>query len=329
MNNHFNENDIPSKKIIELINNYNVKREKIINDPNKELFINRHLDNIYVINLEKNRMRRNYILTVLKKYSINFELIIVPNLTTEEYNIICNPEMVYGQAGCYLSHMFCLNDTIQHNYERIIIFEDDIIIHKNFHTMFENIILKEHYDILMLGASDFDFYKLNYTVNKNDCVTYKSSPNNNYLYGTFAIYYTLYGCNQFFNKKISELTPTIIDYRLAHTYDLILDNYGICLPNLIIADNSSTNICNTFGIQNKKRYLSYTKKCYNNKLILNNYNIITLAIIDEYIYTNSEYFRNNFEKYIQQFRIKYRITSDYKLIDDFFTTDDLLFIILN
>jgi GR25 family glycosyltransferase involved in LPS biosynthesis len=314
---------------MELIHNYNVTRERIINDPNKDVFINRHVDNIYVINLDKDRVRKNYMLMLLKKYSINFEFIVVTKLTADQFVVVGNPSMTYGQVGCYLSHMYCLNDAIQQKYNNIIIFEDDIIFHKNFHTMFENIIRKKQYEVLMLGASDFDFYKLNYTINKEDGLTYQPKTNNKYLYGTFAIYYSNYGYTQFFNKKICELTPTIIDYNLAYMYNLILHNYGVCYPNLIIADNSSTNICNTFGIQNKLRYKTYSKKCYNNKLILSDYHIITLAIIDEYLLTNTKYFRNIFESVVEQFRFKYKINYDHKLIDESFTENDMVLVINN
>ena len=57
--------------------------------------------------------------------------------------------------GAYLSHMWCLRDAIIHNYQKFIIFEDDIIFLKNFHEQFKKIILHKNYDFLMLGASHF------------------------------------------------------------------------------------------------------------------------------------------------------------------------------
>ena len=41
--------------------------------------------------------------------------------------------MTIGEVGCYLSHMWCLQDIVKNNYNNAIIFEDDIIVHKNFH----------------------------------------------------------------------------------------------------------------------------------------------------------------------------------------------------
>ena len=82
-------NDLIENKIknnIEnVIKNYNVKRMVFINDTTKSIYINRFVDKIYCINLQKDRFRRNYIIKIMEKYGINFELIIVPFLNINEY----------------------------------------------------------------------------------------------------------------------------------------------------------------------------------------------------------------------------------------------------
>ena len=117
---------------------------------------------IYVINLETDRIRRNYIIKLMEKYNINFELISVPKLNEHQYKCIGNSHISLGEAGCYLSHMYCLNDAIIKDYNNIIIFEDDIILHKKFHLLFENTVKHCNFDILMLGANDFHFSKINH-----------------------------------------------------------------------------------------------------------------------------------------------------------------------
>ena len=142
-----------------LINTYDVKRKHIINDINNSFYINNYVSHIYVINLEEDIIRRKYITILMQKYNINFEFIIVPRLRQVQYDSISNSNINLGEAGCYLSHMFCLNDAIINNYDKIIIFEDDIIFHKKFCQLFEEVTKQHIFDILFLGASDFNFSK--------------------------------------------------------------------------------------------------------------------------------------------------------------------------
>jgi GR25 family glycosyltransferase involved in LPS biosynthesis len=120
-------------KILNLIKQYNVERLQFVNDGMNKNYINQYVNHIYIINLKHNKIRRNYVVKLMEKYNINFELISVPKLNEQEYNIISeNNKITLGEAGCYLSHMFCLNDAIIKDYSKIIIFEDDIILHKRF-----------------------------------------------------------------------------------------------------------------------------------------------------------------------------------------------------
>lgn len=184
------------ESILKLIHNYDVKRIVYNNDINKAKFINQNVEHIYVINLESDRLRRNYIIRLMEKYNINFELIIVPRLTQQDHTIIGNKSINLGEAGCYLSHMYCLNDAIVHNYKKIIIFEDDIVLHKNFHKLYEESMNKEiNYDIFFLGASDFEFQRYNNTcVDKKNNI-YIPSKKSKFLCGTFAILYSDNGIN--------------------------------------------------------------------------------------------------------------------------------------
>ena len=74
--------------ILHIINNYNVKRISFKNDEFISNYINEYVNHIYVINLESDRIRRNYIIKVMEKYNINFELIIVPNLGNDEEKLV-------------------------------------------------------------------------------------------------------------------------------------------------------------------------------------------------------------------------------------------------
>ena len=53
----------------------------------------------------------------MEKYNINFEFIIVKKLQQCKYDLIKNNFRNIGEAGCYLSHMYCINDAISNNYD--------------------------------------------------------------------------------------------------------------------------------------------------------------------------------------------------------------------
>jgi len=150
-----------------LLCNYDVHTIDIINGKN---ILNIYTKMIYVINLENNIIRKNYILTIMKKYGISFKLVTVKKIKQEYYNYYCKYEnnISISELGCGLSHLWCLKNIVENKYKNAIIFEDDIIFHKNFEKKFNKIIQKQNYDFLLLGACDFHFSEVNYkNVNKN------------------------------------------------------------------------------------------------------------------------------------------------------------------
>jgi hypothetical protein len=60
--------------IKKMLDNYIVKTLDIVNNGN---ILNNYTKKIYVINLEKNIIRKKYILTIMKKFGISFILVIV------------------------------------------------------------------------------------------------------------------------------------------------------------------------------------------------------------------------------------------------------------
>ena len=76
-----------NETILELIHNYNVNKITFINDSNNNIYINQFVNHIYIINLDTDILRRNYIIKLMEKYNINFELIIIFTLILSIYSI--------------------------------------------------------------------------------------------------------------------------------------------------------------------------------------------------------------------------------------------------
>lgn len=318
-----------NSNIITLINNYNVTRVPIINDTNNQYYINKYVNHIYVINLEHDVKRRNYITVLMKKYNINFEFIIVPRLQQEEYSQIGNPNINIGEAGCYLSHMFCLNDAIMNAYDKIIIFEDDIIFHKAFNDLFEKITMKQTFDILFLGASDFNFRKINYRLVNRYKHIYHPHIDSRFLRGCFSIFYSSKGYLEVFNNRL--INPTFIDNNLIQFSKSFSDTFCVCYPNIVIVDLSTTNLGHNFWLTNKIKEDYYYRNCYNGFVNFSDYNYVCIKLFSNCVIKKVLTYENNLTNILCTF---FKKTSEKPLIQilkerlvcDFLTIHDLIYI---
>jgi GR25 family glycosyltransferase involved in LPS biosynthesis len=255
-----------------ILNNYKVKVYNIVNN-NIELFINKKVSKIYVINLKKDKMRQKYILILMKKYKINFTFVIVDEIDNSISTIINKDNLLTkGELGCMLSHLWCLKDIIKNKYKNAIIFEDDIIFHKNFHHLFEKI-YRDDYDFLILGACDFSFSSINKHNVENDLYV----PSNSYVkvYGAHANFYSLNGAKKMFDIKIINVSFFDKDYHIM--FDFFKNTSYICYPNLVVSDISTTNL------QHDYPFFSIQENNYYNKCFVDfdfkEYNFIYLNLI--------------------------------------------------
>jgi len=308
-----------NKFLKKLLYNYDVKTMDIVSSGN---ILNNYTKQVYVINLEKNIIRRNYILTIMKKYGITFKLVIVKKIKKVDYDYYCkyNNNISIGELGCGLSHLWCLKDIIQNKYENAIIFEDDIIFHKNFEARFFNIIEKQSYDFLLLGACDFHFSEINHkNVFEN---VYKPDSNYDQVYGAHAIYYSLEGAKHMFQNRMSEFA--FFDYKLNNVFGYFTNTSFICYPNLVVTEITTSDNNHSYDLFSDKEKLFYTK-CFTN-FNFNDYHFIYLNLLDP---TNIDKY-DNYKDYIcNLFKLKYPQKSDCikkfkKRLDfDFLTLKDI------
>lgn len=258
--------------MLNIIKDYEVK---ILDIKNGTLMENK-LNNfpIYVINLKRDIYRRSYIKHLFKKLKLNYNLVIVNKITQNDlvkWNI--NQRFRHlGQLGCVLSHMWCLRDAINSNYERFIIFEDDIIFHKRFNEEISKY-LSYDLDLLMLGACDFQLKENIVNINNNNDLYF---PKENAL-GAHANLYSLNFAKTLYKHKIEN--DVIIEF--DKDYSLFYNNYkiGICYPNLVVCELSTTNIDHIFSPLKKQFNDYYINRCFMDKLNYSNYDYITIDFI--------------------------------------------------
>jgi GR25 family glycosyltransferase involved in LPS biosynthesis len=309
--------------INKIIENYKVKIINIDNNSNKSE-INNIVNKIYVINLLENEIRRNYILVLMKKLNINFTLVVVERISLDNYNIINKESNISKpEAGCLISHLWCLNNIIKNNYSNAIIFEDDIILHKNFKNMLIEQ-LKTKYDLLLLGACDFNFSQFNYKNIKNNIY---NPTNFDKLYGAHANYYSLEGAKKMFELKSQNISFFDNNYNIIFNY--FKNNSAVCYPNLVISDISTSDLGHSY------KFLSLTEKYYYDKCFKNmnfkNYNFIYLnilknSVINYNLFTTYEEYINSVLYYFFYDTEKVKIIKN-RLELVFFTIDDIKLIL--
>ncbi len=120
--------------------------------------INKFFDKIYVINLKFSEKRWKNVVTRLNKYQIKYERF--EAISGEALKFLSNFDSILNKKktttknkhktlGCALSHLTVIANSL--DYERVLILEDDFIINKNIHTIFNNSNLPPNYDVLYFG----------------------------------------------------------------------------------------------------------------------------------------------------------------------------------
>jgi glycosyl transferase family 25 len=308
--------------VIQIINRYKVNAINIRYKSPKKSILNENVGKIFVINLLTNKTRRNYILMLMKKYNIEFTLVVVNKISDDIYQILNeNKKLTKEEVGCSLSHLWVLNNIIKNKINNAIIFEDDIIFHKNFDELFLNIINKQKYDFLLLGACDFSFSSLNY---KNiDDTLYRPNKNAIRVYGAHSNYYSLNGAIKMFEDSIKNIYFFDRNYHTMFNY--FEKTSYICSPNLVVSDISTTNLEHSYSfLSDKEKY--YYDSCFIN-FNFNDYNFIYLDLIlknKNIKIEDCDTFESYYKKLIkatfsdnnQREQIKKRIAMDFFSIND-------------
>lgn len=211
------------------------------------------IDAIYIINLESDVERKNHILVLLEKYdikSITSKVIFFNGYDyrykpiEKEQNFIGTP----GGYGCTKSHLGCITDARENNYNTILIFEDDIIVHKLFKSRWNSIIIPDDWKLVHLGAMQINWDGIALDENQS---FYKSSK-------------TLGGFSYILNK---DMFSKVLDYYDIHRRPIdeiliILQNEQPCFtiyPNLFInyVNKSYIRYRNKWTIQNTCNFFKW------------------------------------------------------------------------
>ncbi len=120
--------------------------------------VNRVVDKVYVINMDKDKERMKSLHIELSKHSIEytrFNAIIGARVETSKYlTNECNRFCTDGIKGCALSHRAIWEDMILKNYQSVLVLEDDIQIEPDFNETFKEAwdSVPKDFDVLWVGC---------------------------------------------------------------------------------------------------------------------------------------------------------------------------------
>lgn len=314
------------KRFMEIIEKYNVQLISIKNTSNSP--INERIQQIYVINLKSDVIKRNYIITLFKKYEINFTLLVVDYIPINTYNKICEDGQISrSELGCCVSHLWCLKHIISKKYKNAIIFEDDIILHKEFIDKFIKIFdSNKTVDFLLLGSHDYMFVSSHYNIKKG---LYKPGNEIKNLYGAHANYYSLSAAKRQFLIRTSQIAFFDKEYSLMFNH---FPKSYICYPNLVVANITTSNLNHTKEILSDLE-LEYYKRCFIN-FNFDKYNFLYLNLLKNINLCNfnkNTSYENFTETYLYQYFYDFNKIEkiQQRLVMNFFTIEDIKNIIHN
>jgi GR25 family glycosyltransferase involved in LPS biosynthesis len=244
--------------IITILDNYKVYLTCYKRNEERKSILNQYTENIYVINLKNDVVRRNYINVLFKKLNIEYTLMVVEPISEELYSLLRGREkqLSKSEVGCSLSHLWCLKHIIKNKYKGgAVIFEDDIVVHKNFEIMFEKLFKEKQFDFLSMGACDFDFFDINYKNVVNGL--YQPCLNNSKrCYGAHANYYSLVGAKYIF--KLKSLFFSFFDNNFSNIFKHFPTSAFITYPNLFVTELTTSNINHKYHFYSPNEYYFYS-----------------------------------------------------------------------
>lgn len=246
-----------------------INKQNQINRSNKikiyqESILNKHFDQIYVINLPKKINRKITIISQFKKLGINYKFIDGINGLDQPYKKEWEKYNIHpGVWGYYMVMIKIFDDAIKSGHKSIVVFDDDVVFHNNFQDQLQNInsslniLLRKEWLIIQLGASEYNWkYYNDDLIKKNGFYTPKRTD------GSFATCYN-YSSYQLLLNECIKFIDTYDSYALRLIYNRYPNYCFVIYPNLVIADVSDSSL------REQKSMIIESKK---NKWNLDEYN---------------------------------------------------------
>ncbi len=148
-----------STELNDKLKKYFVSRE----EDDNILKVNEYFDKVYVLNLDRRPDRLEKVTKELNSFGIEFDRFSAVdgnNISDEEYDFskfVSGKGMIENKyaLACLRSHIEIIKDAKKNNYERVLIFEDDVYLDPNFEVHLQNIKKIPNWGLIYFGATQY------------------------------------------------------------------------------------------------------------------------------------------------------------------------------
>ena len=154
--------------------------------------INNYFDKIYLLNLHKRRDRLNKSTQKLDLLNLHYDVFngTDGSVITKLWEKLENPNFSNtNYLGCAISHLSIYQDALHNEYEKILIIEDDNLINKDIHNIFDTLDIPQWSDLFYLGyiplSDDCSMWTYQYGIQGHNMIAEKMFRPTN-LWGLFA-----------------------------------------------------------------------------------------------------------------------------------------------
>ena len=201
------------------------------------------IDKVFVINLKRSFLRLEKIKAQFKRMNVKFERIDAINgseITGDLSRLSSINEYAYILSQKKIIELWAKN----REWKNILICDDDILFHRNFHSLFNNLIsrIPSDWKILYLGES-----RNNWSGNKEpDLGGFYQPSANRIIEGSFAVAYSREVLESLLGIIEQSIKNNLIPFDNGILNELVSENINktfIAYPNLMIADiNPKTSL---------------------------------------------------------------------------------------
>lgn len=209
--------------------------------------INKYFDKIYLLNLFKRKDRLKSSMDRLNSLNVNYDVFngVDGSVMNHIWSKVNNPYFTNpSYLGCSISHLSVYQDAISCGYSKILIIEDDNLINRNIHSIFDSLSIPEWKDIFYLGYiplnDDCSMWDYRFGINQSNLISDNIFRPSN-LWGLFAYGIGLDLMNEMINVYQKDFPMEIDRYFVTNVQkrnqSLAISPQLFCCQDGLFSDN--------------------------------------------------------------------------------------------
>jgi len=214
--------------------------------------INKYFDKIYLLNLHKRKERLFNSTTKLNQLNIEYDVFhgCDGKVLQHLWNKLDNQNFVNPQyLGCAISHLSIYQDALESGFNKILILEDDNLIHRDVQSIFSSIDIPDFSDLLYLGyiplSDDLQYWTYELAYNQHNAINSNFFKCRN-LWGLYS-----YGITDKLMTELIETYKTSFPMELDRYFVNFIQTRGesiaispqiFCCDDDIVSDNTGHSV---------------------------------------------------------------------------------------